>query len=83
MTPLSFLPLTNCFQNTKVTLVHGDTQLLNKTYPDKFRYAMEQSLRSRGIEILLEEYIDSIPENGASHVTTRSGKKISADLVVS
>ena len=37
-------------QNTKVTIVHGDKQLLNPAYPDKFRRNIERRVRARGID---------------------------------
>jgi hypothetical protein len=44
---------------------------------------METRLRARGVEFMLNEYIDDIPEAGVVGVTTRSGKRIGdADLVV-
>jgi hypothetical protein len=66
-----------------VTIVHGVSQLLNGAYPDKVRKALERSLRKRGIKLIFNEYIDKIPGPGLSHVRTRSGKSITADLVVS
>jgi NADH dehydrogenase FAD-containing subunit len=70
-------------QNTEVTIVHGGSKLLNNTYPDKFRNALERSIRARGVDIILNDYVDNIPDSGVSRVTTRSGKTIAADLVVS
>jgi NADH dehydrogenase FAD-containing subunit len=65
----------------KVTIVQGDSQLLNKTYPNKFRVAVERGLVERGVEIIFGDYIDEIPEPGAN-VITRKGKTIEADLVI-
>lgn len=70
-------------QGTKVTIVQGDKLLTNKTYPDKFRKALDTSLRARGVDIIYNDYIDNIPADGVVGVTTRNGRKLNADLVVS
>jgi len=72
----------DAYPDTKVTIVHGDSQVLNKAYPDKFRRALEKSLRERGVEFVFNDYVDVIPETPVSQVTTRKGKVIKADLVV-
>jgi len=70
------------FPNKKVTIVHGDDMLVNKTYPDKFRLALDKSLRARGVEIVYNDFVDDVPAEGVVGVTTRNGKKLDADLVV-
>lgn len=66
-----------------MTLVQGDAYLMNKTYPLKFRKALGRSVQDRGVKIMFNEYVDEFPTNGAQgEVTTRSGKKIEADLIV-
>lgn len=71
-------------QGTQVTIVHSDSQLLNNTYPDKFRRAVEQRVRRRGANIVFGDYVDTIPEPGAAvDIITRGGKTLaSVDLVV-
>ncbi|KAF9245795.1 FAD/NAD(P)-binding domain-containing protein [Melanogaster broomeanus] len=72
------------YPNTSVTIVQGDKQLLNSTYSQSFRTGLEQRLRARGVEILFNQYIDDIPEEGSLGVTTRNGTQIpTADLVIS
>ncbi|KAJ7170069.1 FAD/NAD(P)-binding domain-containing protein [Mycena filopes] len=66
----------------EVTIVHGDTAIMNATYPAKFRTNLAKNLEARGINILLEDYIDELPLPGATTVTTRKGNVIEADLVV-
>jgi apoptosis-inducing factor 2 len=64
--------------------VHAGPQLLNSTYPDRFRRAAESSVRARGVDVILQDRIDHIPEAGAvDGVTTLNGKVLDADLVVS
>jgi glycine/D-amino acid oxidase-like deaminating enzyme len=70
-------------QETKVTIVQGDNLLTNKTYPDKFRKALDASLRARGVDIIYNDFVDDIPADGVIGVTTRNGRMIDADLVVS
>lgn len=72
-----------CFhQEKKVTLVQGDKGLLNSGYPDKFRKAAKDALQARGVDVILDDFVDIIPPSGATEVKTRSGKTIKADLCV-
>ncbi|TFY70545.1 hypothetical protein EVG20_g2450 [Dentipellis fragilis] len=64
-----------------VTVVHSQSQLLNDVYPDKYRKRAEQGMRSRGIELVLNDYIDDWNPSGT--ITTRKGKKLNGDLLVS
>jgi len=76
--------LKDLYPTKKVTIVHGGRQLINDTYNNSLRNGMETRLRARGVEFMLNEYIDDIPEAGIVGATTRSGKRIGdADLVVS
>lgn len=56
---------------------------MNSTYPAGFRKGLEKGLRARGINIILDDYVDEIPAPGPATVTTRKGNVIQADLVVS
>jgi hypothetical protein len=77
------LALLTHIQDKKVTIVQGDRLLTNDAYPDKFRKALDVNLRSRGIDIIYDDFVDEYPEAGVVGVTTRNGRKIDADLVVS
>jgi len=70
------------YPETKVTIVHGEKQLINKTYPDKFRKEVEKKMKARGVELVLEEFANDFAE-GATEVTTSSGKTLQADVIVS
>ncbi|EKM50736.1 uncharacterized protein PHACADRAFT_178488 [Phanerochaete carnosa HHB-10118-sp] len=74
----------DAYPNTKVTIVHSGTRLLNDAYPDKFRDRMEQTVRARGVALVAEDYVDVFPEPLATtDVVTRAGKIIrGADLVI-
>ena len=70
-------------QDKRVSIVHGDHQLLNSTYPPSLRQGLATRLLARGIELLLNEYVDSFPEQGTVGLVTRKGTNIpDADLVV-
>ncbi|KDQ63257.1 hypothetical protein JAAARDRAFT_29276 [Jaapia argillacea MUCL 33604] len=69
------------YPNKKVTIVQGDRLLVNDTYPEKWRRDVERRARARGIDIILDDYIDGVPQPGAP-VTTRKGTTLDADLVV-
>ncbi|KAG6899186.1 hypothetical protein C0993_012555 [Termitomyces sp. T159_Od127] len=67
----------------KVTIVHGDKLLLNPTYPDKVRKAAAASLTARGIELVLDHFINEPETKEVQGITTAAGKEIkTADLVV-
>ncbi|KAH8103898.1 hypothetical protein BXZ70DRAFT_670573 [Cristinia sonorae] len=71
------------FPDKKVTIVHGDDQLLNNTYPAKFRKTITQKVLARGVHLVLNDYIDNIPAEGTVGLTTRNGHSIpGADLVI-
>lgn len=56
--------------------------MLNESYPESWRASVAKSFGSRGIDFILGDYVDDLEIN-EGHVTTRSGKRIEADLVVS
>ncbi|RDB30663.1 Apoptosis-inducing factor B [Hypsizygus marmoreus] len=68
----------------KVTIIHSQKQLLNGAYPDKFRKDVERRLQLRGVHLILGDYA---PEDAATNpektVTTRNGKELHPDLVIS
>ncbi|KAJ7151513.1 FAD/NAD(P)-binding domain-containing protein [Mycena filopes] len=66
----------------EVTIVHGDSGVLSSVYPDRFRKSLAKSLEARGVNILLQDYVDKFPPPGAATVTTRKGSVLEADLVV-
>nr|GAT61059.1 FAD/NAD(P)-binding domain-containing protein [Mycena chlorophos] len=67
--------------NKEVTIVHSGASLLNDTYTDRFRKSLDASLRVRGVNLILNDYVDEIPTDGSA-VRTRNGHTIEADLVV-
>jgi len=69
------------YPKKKVTIVQGDSQLLNSTYTDKFRKRIEKDIRARGVELILNDFVDD--PNAKGPITTRNGQKIEADLIVS
>ncbi|KJA15813.1 hypothetical protein HYPSUDRAFT_1066992 [Hypholoma sublateritium FD-334 SS-4] len=64
-----------------VTIVHGQALLLNESYPESWRASVAKSFGSRGIDFILGDYVDDL-EIKEGYVTTRSGKRIKADLAV-
>ena len=69
-------------QTKNVTIVHGQALVLNDSYPESWRATVAKGFVSRGIEIILGDYLDDV-DIKEGYVTTRSGKRIKADLVVS
>ncbi|CAE6405149.1 unnamed protein product [Rhizoctonia solani] len=70
------------YPDKKVVIVHGGTQLMNKTYPAKFRKSLLDALTKKGAQVILGDKVssDTLPQDG--YVTTQSGKRIRADLVI-
>lgn len=72
------------YPNKPVTIVQGGPTLLNDAYPKTFRTKVLKGLQRRGVEVICNDYVDNVPEGyvTSAGVTTRSGKRIPADLVV-
>lgn len=66
----------------KVTIVHGQDFLLNDAYPKYFRKDVAKGLRNRGVEIVLNDWVDELEPSESGVIKTRNGKRIIADLVV-
>jgi len=70
------------YPKKKITIVQSEPMLLNSTYPDKFRMYMGELVRNHNIDMVLNEYVSSIPDSGSGEVILRSGKKITADCII-
>ncbi|ELU43291.1 pyridine nucleotide-disulfide oxidoreductase domain-containing protein [Rhizoctonia solani AG-1 IA] len=70
------------YPGKKITIIHGVTELMNSTYPHKFRKSLLDALTKKGAHVVLGDKIspDVLPEDG--YVTTQSGTRIRADLVI-
>ncbi len=55
---------------------------MNDTYPDNFRIALETRVRARGVNVILNDYVDEANPLEASTIITRGGKTIRADCIV-
>lgn len=62
--------------------MHGDRLLLNDAYPNYFRKDVANAVRSRGVDIVLDDHVDDLEPSESGVIQTRSGKRIIADLVV-
>lgn len=70
-------------QHKKVTVIHHREQLINDTWPEKFRKDVERRWGLRGVTFILGDKLD-VPPEGTVGVTTHKGRHIpDADLVVS
>ncbi|KAI0076565.1 FAD/NAD-P-binding domain-containing protein [Panus rudis PR-1116 ss-1] len=71
------------FPRKKVTIIHRDSDLLNDTYPDKYRKDMLRRVRKFGIQVILGDAVDPVPEPNTVGLTTAHGKNIpDADLII-
>ncbi|KAH7330725.1 hypothetical protein B0J17DRAFT_679374 [Rhizoctonia solani] len=66
----------------KITIIHGAPMIINATYPPKFRKSVYNALVKLGVDIILGDKVspEAIPQEGI--VTTESGKRVQADLVI-
>jgi len=72
-------------QKKKISVVHNASQVLNATYPERYRRAVQKSFQARGIDLILGDSVTDIPEDGhvpGDKVTTRQGRTLEAGLVV-
>ncbi|KAF8826486.1 hypothetical protein HHX47_DHR5000352 [Lentinula edodes] len=81
--------LKDIFPSKPITIIQRERLLLNNTYPDKYRIAIQKQIEARGVTVLTS---DAIPASDASDVSasqvpkdgfvTEQGKKLKPDLVV-
>lgn len=70
------------YPEMKVTIVHGGSELLNKTYPAKYRKSLLEAVTTLGAQVVLGDKISPavVPEGG--YVVTEKGQRIQVDLVI-
>ena len=74
---------TSVFKDKKITIVHAQDNLLNDTYPAKYRNRVKAGTAARGIDLVLGEFVAEFPPSGSGELVFKSGKKLNAGLVVS
>ncbi|KAH7100844.1 FAD/NAD(P)-binding domain-containing protein [Auriculariales sp. MPI-PUGE-AT-0066] len=67
--------------NKEVTLVQRSQHMLNDAYPERFRSYAEMRLRETGVNIVLDDTVVGSEVNDGV-VTTASGKRLSADILI-
>ncbi|KAG8950633.1 hypothetical protein FRC04_007257 [Tulasnella sp. 424] len=73
--------LKHYYPDKNVTLIHGDSLLMNTTYPDKFRTRVADKWKAMGVNLILGDRA-SVPQGEYTTITTEKGRAIKADLVV-
>ncbi|KAK7014742.1 hypothetical protein VNI00_019294 [Paramarasmius palmivorus] len=67
----------------EVTIIQRDRLLMNSTYPDKFRVALQKQVEDRGIKVILDDSIGDVPPGvSTGTITTNKGKRLNPDLIV-
>jgi apoptosis-inducing factor 2 len=66
----------------EIKMIQASRLPLNDHYPDSFRQKVLDLLKSRNIEVLLNEKADLDAISGTGRVNLRSGKTLTADVVV-
>ncbi|KAJ4476155.1 FAD/NAD(P)-binding domain-containing protein [Lentinula lateritia] len=81
--------LRDVFPSKPITIIHREKYLLNATYPDKYRIAVQKQLEGRGITILTGDAISALDASNVagSQISrdgfiTEQGKTLKADLVI-
>ncbi|KAG9124873.1 hypothetical protein FRC07_009936 [Ceratobasidium sp. 392] len=66
----------------KVTIIHAQKELMNQTYPPKYRKALLGALTKLGVKVIFEDRISTkvVPENG--YVITEAGQRVRADIAI-
>lgn len=70
-------------QDKKITIVHGQDNILNDAYPIKYRNRVKAGLAARNIDLVLGEFVQEFPPSGSGELVFKSEKKLNAGLVVS
>jgi len=65
-----------------VTIVHAARLPISDVFPDFFREKAVASLKQHGVEILLNEKVDTKSLGTSGEIKLKSGKVLSADLIV-
>jgi len=63
--------------------VHSRDLLLNDAYPRWWRERMTARVRDLGVNLVLSDYVDETALSSNGTVTTRFGRVLEADLLVS
>lgn len=75
--------LRDIYASKNITIVHNQDLPLSDIYPEKLRRGVLKGWAARNIQFVLNDSIEDGPAEGATSVTTRNGKTITADVVVS
>ena len=70
------------YPNTHVTLVHRDAELLNASYPKRFRTSALRRLQRTGTRVILDDSLHAVEPSADGTVTTTKGEIIKADMVI-
>jgi hypothetical protein len=65
-----------------VTILHAARLPISDAFPDYFREKTVASLKEHGVEILLNEKVDTDSLGTSGKIKLKSGKVLSADLIV-
>ncbi|KAF8599283.1 FAD/NAD(P)-binding domain-containing protein [Ceratobasidium sp. AG-I] len=71
------------YPEKKVTIVHGGSELLNKTYPAKYRKSLLDGVTKMGAQVIFGDKISPTVTPEGGYVVTEKGQRIRADFVIS
>ncbi|KLO11314.1 FAD/NAD(P)-binding domain-containing protein [Schizopora paradoxa] len=75
--------LRDTYPSKNITIVHNQELPLSDIYPDKLRKGIVKGWAARNIQFVFSDSIEGDLADGATTVTTRNGKTITADVLVS
>lgn len=70
------------YPDKQITIVHSQDNLLNSTYPAKYRNYVAAGVTARKVNLLLNEFVVKFPPLGSGELVFKSGRKLNAGLVV-
>jgi apoptosis-inducing factor 2 len=65
-----------------VTIVHAGRLPISDAFPDSFREKTVNSIKGHGVELLLNEKVDTTSLGASGQLKLKSGKTLPADLIV-
>lgn len=65
-----------------VTIIHAGKLPISDAFPDSFREKAVNSIKEHGVELLLNEKVDTTTLGTSNQLKLKSGKTLRADLIV-
>ncbi|KAH6916251.1 hypothetical protein BKA70DRAFT_1368461 [Coprinopsis sp. MPI-PUGE-AT-0042] len=70
------------YPDTEVTIIQRDSELLNGSYPARFRSAALKRVHQTGAKVILDDSVEAFEPSSDGTVKTKKGRVVKADLVI-